>query len=82
MPGSSEYFLARSSKFAPFFLAWARTSSAFFLISATSASVLPDGHEQDVLGVDAVGNLVLLNILLVDGLQFVVSHLGVLANLS
>ena len=42
---------------------------------------LADGGQQNVLGVDAVGNLVLLDVLLVDGLQLVVGDRGVLAEL-
>jgi len=63
-PGSSEYFLASSSNFAPFF-ACLRTSSAFFLISATSASVLTHGQQQNVLRVDSIGHLILLDVLLI-----------------
>jgi len=40
-----------------------------------------DGGEKNVLGVDAVGDFVLLNILLISDLQLVVGDGGVLANL-
>ena len=42
---------------------------------------LAHGHEKNVLGMDAVGHLVLLNVLLVEGFEFVVGNGSVLAKL-
>src|SRR5581483_5959876 len=57
--------------------------SALLLGAARDFGVgFADGHEENVLDVDAIRNRIILNILLVDGFELVVGNLDVLAHLD
>ena len=79
LPGSSEYFFARSAKLPPAF-SCLRTSSAFLRASSTPFGVdFPVGTrqrslDQNVAYVDLLGQAILVTMLIVVGLQVFARH--------